>query len=375
MVFSEDPGLSSPANRVLLVLGQTPFPVELLDDQFRVLYCNHAYTQSFVGPSKAVLDQTSGVFPGTMVGGASRREIFDVAANTGLWKGESTVRTVEGTEVPVRIIVFPIQHPADLQVEYAVFYEDIQEEVATRRALVHQQNLVAIRSRQAQMGELLSMIAHQWRQPLTVLGSLVGNIQLKAQLGTVVPEYLAAKLDRMNQTIQFLSDTIDSFRNFYMPAKFKADEDLVVLCRQAYDLVAPSLEKIGAVVEWSLPSSALVCKVFSGEFLQLVLELFTNARDAFGPQGLVEPRVRVEVADEGPMAVVRVGNNGSDIPADVLPFIWDPYYTTKEGGSGAGLGLYMAKLIVETHHLGSLQASSQDGWTEFVCRLPRDGAP
>jgi signal transduction histidine kinase len=374
MVVSPDPGLSAPANRILLVLGQTPFPVELLDGKCRVLYCNIAYAELFLGSKTAVLDLPSRVFPELLPDGRPRQSVLHQAARQGLWKGEVTVATSDGTPIPVRLSVFPIQHPSDAQLEFAVFYENIQQEVETRQALVHQQNLVAIRSRQAQMGELLSMIAHQWRQPLTVVGSLIGNIQLKAQLGGVEPEYLAAKLEKMNQTVQFLSETIDSFRNFYMPSKFKAGEDLVVLSRRALELLLPSLQKLGADVVTDFPGN-LMARVFSGEFLQVVLELLTNARDALLTAGASSPTVKFSVFQDDQTGVIRVSNNGGEIPANVLPHIYDPYYTTKEGTAGTGLGLYMAKLIVEAHHGGTLTARCHEGWTEFVCRFPLDGSP
>lgn len=373
MVVSPDPGLSIPANRILLVLGQTPFPVEMLDLQCRVLYCNIAYARTFLGSAVGILGHPTPVFPELMADGSSRQAVLQQAGRDGLWKGEVRVKDAAGTLFPVRVSVFPIQHPSDALLEYAVFYEDIRQEVETREALVHQQNLVAIRSRQAQMGELLSMIAHQWRQPLTVITSLVGNIQLKAQLGTVDPGYLAGKLERIGQTVGFLSETIDSFRNFYMPSKFKAEEDLRGLTRRALELLHPSFQKIGVQVDLRVPEEPVAVRLFGGEFVQVLLELLANARDALVSSSVQPARLRIEVARTGPEAVVTVANNGGEIPSAVLPRIFDPYFTTKEGTAGTGLGLYMAKIIVENHHGGTLTAVCREGWAEFQCRLSLRG--
>lgn len=373
MVVPSNMGLSGPANRILLVLGQTPFPVELLDAQCRVLYCNRAYSQSFLGPTDAVLDRPSRIFPEVFAGGLGRGEVLDRALGEGLWKGETEVEGAAGT-LAVRIIVFPIHHPSDSFGEFAVYYEDIGVELAARRELALQQKLVAIRSRQAQMGELLSLIAHQWRQPLTVVSSLVGNIQLKAQLGALEPEYLRAKLDRVNENIQFLSETIDSFRNFYLPAKSRVVEDLVALARRALVLLEPTFQNVKARIETSFPTQPVKGLVFTGEFLQLYMELLANARDALLASPPVDPVVRFSVSQEEGQVVVRLANNGGEIPEDVRPSIYEPYYTTKEGTSGTGLGLYMARIIVENHHGGSLVAVCSDGWTEFVCRLPLEAS-
>lgn len=375
MVVSPDSGLSAPANRILLVLGQTPFPVELLDCDGTVLYFNVAYSRTFLRTAPEVLDRPTQIFPEVFPDGQARAVILSESMREGLWRGEVRIPTGEGVPHPFRLSVFPIHKPGANRFEFAVFYEDIVVEVAAREDLVHQQNLVAIRYRQAQMGELLSMIAHQWRQPLTVVMSLVGNIQLKAKLGGVDPDYLQVKLERMAQTIQFLSETIDSFRNFYAPSKYKSEEDLVALVRKALDLVAPNLQKMGVLVEVVAPEEPLVARVFGGEILQVALELINNARDALaaGTSGVL--RLRISVLREVGQVCLRVEDNGGGIPPAVLSHIYDPYFTTKEGASGTGLGLYMSKIIVENHHGGSLSASSGEGWTSFLCTFPLDGLP
>lgn len=367
--------MASAPNPILLVLGQTPFPVELLDAQCRTLYHNIAYAGLFLCADTSVLDQPSPVFPETFRAGLSREVVLEGVRAGGLWKGEVMILTAIGKTLPMHLTVFPIREPGADTFEFAVFYEDISAEVQAREALVHQQNLVAIRSRQAQMGELLSMIAHQWRQPLTVVMSLVGNIQLKAKLGGVDPNYLQAKLDRMAQTVQFLSETIDSFRNFYAPAKNKQTEDLGALALKALDLVTPNLETMGVEIFATVPDSPLMARIFGGEFLQVALELVNNARDALAARE-AEPRIlKLSVSREGEKALFRVEDNGGGIADEVLPQIYSPYFTTKEGVSGTGLGLYMAKIIIETHHGGTLTVSSAGGWTSFLCTLPLDGEP
>jgi signal transduction histidine kinase len=375
MAVPPDPGLRAPVHPILLVLGQTPFPVELLDAQSRVLYHNVAYGRLFLAGDESVLDRPSPVFPGAFPQGKPREAVLEGVRQAGLWKGDVMILSAGGKTLPMRLSIFPIHEPGAETFEFAVFYEDITVEVQAREDLIHQQNLVAIRSRQAQMGELLSMIAHQWRQPLTVVMSLIGNIQLKAKLGGVNPEYLQAKLDRMAQTVQFLSETIDSFRNFYAPAKFKGEEDLASLVRKALSLVAPTLQTMRVRVEVSMPDGPLKALVFGGEFLQVALELVNNARDALAAHGPEQPILRLAVSQEGRMALFRVEDNGGGIPDEILPQIYNPYFTTKEGASGTGLGLYMAKIIVENHHGGTLTASSSGGWTSFLCTRPLDGEP
>jgi len=372
MPVTSDSGSRASASRISLLLGQTPFPVEVLDREARVLFANAAYAKTFLDDA-VCLGEPTPVLPETMPDGTDRLGVLKAAMTQGLWKGETVLNTTGSRRVCFRLTVFPILSSDD-EAEFGVFYEDIQREIDTREALVQQQNLVAIRSRQAQMGELLSMIAHQWRQPLTVVMSLIGNIQLKAQMGGVSPDYLTGKLDRISQTVHFLSETIDSFRNFYAPTKFKTEEDLVALTRRALELLGPSLEKVQAQVEFQVTETPPMIRVFSGELVQVALELITNARDALVAGHNRPPVLRLEVTRDQDHALLLVENNGAPIPSEELPHIYDPYYTTKEGSPGTGLGLYMAKLIVENHHGGELSATSDGNWTRFTCRLPLDGA-
>lgn len=360
---------SAPASRVLLVLGQMPLPVELIDQDCRVLYCNVAYATTFLDRPSDILDRPSRVFPERLADGRSRTELLGQVQRDGIWKGEVQVLTARKQELPVRLCVFPIHEPTG-PVEFAVLYEDIRGEVAARESLVHQQNLVAIRSRQAQMGELLSMIAHQWRQPLTVVMSLIGNIQLKAQMGASIdPAYLKGKLERMSQTVQFLSETIDAFRNFHAPSRHKTVENLGALARKALDLVLPTLTKLGITVEFEAPD-ALQARVFGSEFQQLVLELVNNAREALVGCEVGNPVLRIRLSTNEGWAILVVWNNGLSIAPEVLPRVFEPYYTTKDSTAGSGLGLYMAKTIVETHHGGRLTVESGPGSTSFSATFP-----
>lgn len=372
MPVPSSPESRTPENPSLLVLSQAPYPVELLDRGGVVLYGNRAYLRTFRG-ERALGVGEAGVLPDRWDGGPSRSEVFQTAEALGLWKGEVTLSTSDGGSVCFRVSVFPVSEAVAGSPQFAVFYEDVQAEVEDREAQFHQQNLTAIRSRQTQMGELLSMIAHQWRQPLTVVMSLIGNIQLKARMGGLEPDYLTVKLERISQTVHFLSETIDSFRNYYAPTKFKSEEDLTFLARRALELIGPSLQKTGALVEFRSPLEPVRVRVYTGELIQVLLELISYARDslAMATGGPALLKFTIEVVEGG--AVLKVENNGGAIPAESLPRLFDPYYSAREGGSGAGLGLYMAKLIVENHHGGTLTAASENGWISFVCSLPLGG--
>ncbi len=361
--------MDSGAIRALGILGQIPFPLELLDREFHVLFCNAAYRRQFGAPPRDEIGELQCLLP-SEIEGLSRDQIVAQAEQEESWKGEARIRTQERGEVPFRVRLFPVDHPELGGKAYAACYEDIGREVAAREALAHQRYLVEIRLRQAQAGELLSMIAHQWRQPLTAVMSLIGNIQLKTQMGPLPADYLQSKLEKMAQSVQFLSETIDVFRNFYTASKHKSVEDLSVLVHRALDLVNPALVTLHVDVETRFPQKPASARVFPGEFMQVVLELIGNARAALSAVRTGSGRLLIALEADERWVWLRLENNGTPIPAEVLPHLYDPYYPLRDGVQ-TGLGLYMAKLIVESHHGGTLEVESQDGINRFSCSIPR----
>ncbi len=231
-----------------------------------------------------------------------------------------------------------------------------------------------LNARMAQMGELLSLIAHQWRQPLTVIGALVGNIQLRSQLGSLNMTYLAPKLEKITQTVQFLSATVESFRNFYAPSKKKTVLDLADLTKQALDLLSPAFQKYPYEIRL-LPAEGLAkVLVNQSELMQVIIEILGNARSALGEK---PGWIQLRLGTHEDLAILEISNNGGAILPEVLPRIFEPYFTTKNNDTGTGMGLYMARVIIENHHGGELKVGCVGDVTSFLIQLPlhKDDSP
>jgi len=250
---------------------------------------------------------------------------------------------------------------------FFVLVDDIRELKVTQTHLEAQQGRLILNARMAQMGEMLSLIAHQWRQPLTVVSVLVGNIQLKSQLGGLDVDYLIPKLDKINQTVHSLSGTIESFRSFYAPTKTKEDSDLLEVTTKALEFLSPVLRKQGLEVRYETPSVPIFARVLRAELMQVIVEILTNAVSALMPQG---GWISLEWATSPREATLSIANNGGAIPEANLAKIFLPDFTTKADGTGTGLGLYMARVIIEGHHGGHLSAEGHNDVTTFRIVLP-----
>jgi len=218
--------------------------------------------------------------------------------------------------------------------------------------------------RQAAMGEMIGNIAHQWRQPLNAVGLLVQDLTLSYEYGNFSRQYLEGSTDKIMQLVRHMSQTIDDFRNFFAPDKEKSEFELKSVVDRTLALVQGRLKDRGIRVEVSADASPLIVG-HPNEFSQVLLNIVNNAVDAFAGQSCPDPCISVGIACVGERAVLTMRDNAGGIAEDVLPRIFEPYFTTKEQGKGTGIGLYMAKNIVEKNMNGSLTACNRGDGAEF----------
>jgi signal transduction histidine kinase len=240
----------------------------------------------------------------------------------------------------------------------------VQEEAARNREKDH---MLIQQSRLAGMGEMIGNIAHQWRQPLNTLGLILANIKDAHDFGDMTAAYLNEATSKGNQIIQKMSTTIDDFRNFFRPNREKQVFSLNHAAREALAMVDASFRNHHVTVDWQ-EGEEIFTYGFPNEYSQVLLNLLGNARDAILDRRTPEGKVTVRLARDDGHARLTVRDNGGGIPAEVLPRIFDPYFTTKE--KGTGIGLYMSKMIVENNMDGSIEACNIENGAEFTIVTP-----
>jgi signal transduction histidine kinase len=204
-------------------------------------------------------------------------------------------------------------------------------------------------SKLADMGEMIGAIAHQWRQPLNVLALNIQMLEDMAADGELDEANVEAFVEKNMKTIQFMSKTIDDFRNFYRSDNKREIFDLKEAVEATLSLQRAQLEAREIALETDL--SEVKVEGYPNELMQVILNLISNARDAIeqrrerekGFQG----KIRIMCGERDGKAILRIEDNGGGIPKEVLERIFEPYFTTKEVGKGTGLGLHMARRIVE----------------------------
>jgi len=244
--------------------------------------------------------------------------------------------------------------------------EEVEKNKKKDLKLLHQ-------ARHAQMGELINMIAHQWRQPLNAIAATIMNIQLQLSLEKYdlsnqdereqFSGFLNIKLENIENFIQTLSITIDDFRNFYKQDNETKQESVHIPIKKALDITKALIlsKKITVIKELN---SIKKIEIFESELLQVFLNIIKNAQDNFEDQDISEQTITITTKDTALGVTIEIYDNGGGINPEIMDHIFDPYFSTKDIKNGTGLGLYMSKSIIEKHHKGKFYAHNTE---EGVC--------
>jgi len=242
---------------------------------------------------------------------------------------------------------------------YLAIIYDISEHKKMLQSLQETQELMLAQSRHAAMGEMIGMIAHQWRQPISVISMIVNNMLVDVELsGINENECLSGGENILNQ-VEYLSKTIDDFRDFFRPNKEKESVQIIDIAKEVQTVMGASFVHHNIAFEIQNFSNKEV-KTFSRELLQVFMNILKNAKEAFETKQQEEKKIVLKIYDEDNSVTTEICDNAGGIKNEILPRIFEPYFSTKDQKTGTGLGLYISKIIVEKHLDGSLGAFNNE---------------
>jgi signal transduction histidine kinase len=242
----------------------------------------------------------------------------------------------------------------------------IKEEINNRKK---QEQLLIQQSKLAEMGEMISMIAHQWRQPLSALSTVVQNIHLRHSLGKLDKEYLDKQRVLSNALTEKMSKTIEDFRNFFKPNKEKQPFSIKDVINQTIFLIDDSFKSNSIKIENQILDDIKLYG-FESELSQVLLNILTNSKDAFLEKNIENPHIIIKTKRIDTHIKILVSDNAGGISKSIINKIFEPYFTTKDSYNGTGLGLYMSKIIIEQNMQGELKVKNIPNGVEFSLYIP-----
>ncbi|MBF0537224.1 MAG: PAS domain S-box protein [Nitrospirae bacterium] len=253
----------------------------------------------------------------------------------------------------------------------------VKKEIAKRQA--HEQ-MLRQQSKMAAIGEMMGIIAHQWKQPLNVISLIMQGLVVTHGLGELDDKKIEDVFASIMGQIRFMVDTMDDFRDFLRPSKAKVRFDVKTAIDELISMFGYIFSKNAINVNLKADQVLkLTTNGYPNEFKQVILNILNNAKEAIisrhNTDANLQGQIDVDITndDNKGQIVILIRDNGGGIPSDVMDRIFEPYFTTK-GAEGTGIGLYMSKTIIETNMDGSLTARGIDGGTEFTITLPASQA-
>jgi signal transduction histidine kinase len=228
-------------------------------------------------------------------------------------------------------------------------------------------HMLVQQSRLAAMGEMMASIGHQWRQPLNNLSLLIQDVSEAQEFEELNDQYINRFTNESMVLIKHMSRTINDFRKFYLPNKEKAVFSLSESIEDALSIFSLSLKNHNIHVQFEYRGQQRVYG-FQNEFIQVILNIFMNAKDAFVNHNIENRKLSIKIDEDELFYMTEIIDTGGGIESSLLDKIFEPYFTTRQNGTG--LGLYMTKVILENMH-GNIKAENTGSGARFLLFIPK----
>ncbi len=243
----------------------------------------------------------------------------------------------------------------------------VQEEIAKNR---EKEKMILYQDRLAKMGEIISMIAHQWRQPLNNLSIIIQMLTFKYKKGQLNDEVMEKFKSDSTKQITMMSKTIDDFKDFFKPEKDKQSFELKELILDMVDLLKPILKRSKIDLKIDMDDDIFI-NGYRNEFGQSIFNIINNAKDALNENRDENKKIEIFAKEIKDKIILTIKDNGGGIDEEIKDKIFEPYFSTKENKNGTGLGLYMSKIIIEDYMKGKISVYNDNEGAVFEIELPR----
>jgi PAS domain S-box-containing protein len=256
--------------------------------------------------------------------------------------------------------------------EIMQYRESLEAKVSQQLEKLRENDIMILeQSKMASLGEMIGNIAHQWRQPISTISMGANNLITDCELDELTSENVKKEAKVIGEQTQYLSKTIDDFRNFIKEEKIIQEVVLQDQIDKTISIIHATLEnnfiELRNKINYEEPKYIKLC---ANELSQVLLNIFNNAKDVLVEKDIKHPWIEINFTEEKDKLVITIEDNGGGIAGDVIHLIFDPYFTTKHKNQGTGLGLYISYKIVTESLKGKLYTKNTDNGAKFFIELP-----
>ncbi|MCF6339738.1 MAG: PAS domain-containing sensor histidine kinase [Sulfurimonas sp.] len=293
-----------------------------------------------------------------------KEEIIHHIKTQSLFKFEYKTIIKNAEELWFKVTLVPEYDINDKHIGFLLFKNNI---TASKELQTHQEQVI-LNSRFTAMEEMINMIAHQWRQPLSQMSSIFINIKLKKDLGTLDAQYLDNAHNDIYNTIQYLSTLIDDFRGYFNEDEYITEVAFHNIFEKS-KIFIQSNQKIDKITYIQNIDKDLKISTYKNKLIHVIVNIFKNSIDAFKDKKIKNKKITINATKENNYILIHIIDNAGGIKKDIIKKVFEPYFSTKSKNR-TGLGLYMSKKIVQENLNGTISVTSNNENTDLLIKLP-----
>ena len=340
------------------VFNNTRDGIMITDKYSNILDVNHAFENITGYSKKEILNKNTRILKSNLHEIEFYENMWNDLQNNGYWEGEIT-NFNKNREYFIEWLTINSIYNENMEiVNYIGIFSDITEQKNKDQLIKEKEKLLYQQSKMAAMGEMLENIAHQWRQPLSVISTAATGMKIQKEFATLTKEEEFKTLDTINNSAQFLSETINDFRSYLNSDNVNEDFEMSEAIEYSLKLISSKIKnrEINIIKNYEKE----IIKGVKNEFVQVIMNLINNAKDALENSDLEEKLIFISSKSNESHVTLILKDNAGGVPENIIERIFEPYFTTKHQSQGTGIGLYMSEEIIRNHLDGTIIARNEE---------------
>jgi len=318
----------------------------ITDANCKIIDVNKSFTSNTGYTLKEVYGKNPRILSSKMYDKQFYKNMWDQIESDNYWHGEIINKDKNGSLYTESLTINKVIEGNTVK-NYIGVFTNITFQKAQENLLHEKEQLLFRQSKMAAMGEMLENIAHQWRQPLSIISTASTGSLLEMEYGLLDKDKEKERFELINDTTQHLSKTIDDFRNFFKPNKNKEEFLINHAIEQSLKILSSKFKNRNIHVITNIENITIIG--YQSELIQVIMNLLNNARDALEEKEKNKRFIFIDVLSSKNDSILTIKDSGGGIPEHITDKIFDPYFTTKHKAQGTGIGLYMSEEIVTKH--------------------------
>jgi len=289
-------------------------------------------------------------------------DVLNPLSLNNFWKGEIKSLKKDGSYYWADIKISALLDKNGLLRGYSSIRENITDKKEKDETIFKQAKLIS-------MGEIITNIAHQWRQPLSEVNSVIMGIESDFNNNKMTKQSLETNLYKIEELTGYMSTTINNFHDFFSNDKVKTSFLISTKINKVLNLFEDSFKKANIKINVNLIDDVMI-ETYEDEILQVLIIILQNSKDAFIENDIQDSIINLEVNSVENKLVLLIQDNAGGIKSEIINSIFERHFSTKKQGHGIGLGLYLAKQLIEKSLHGSIDVQTNVNKTLFTINIP-----